>query len=245
VGFKAAGLFNPMTGRQGLAQRGVTADGRNAVRVALAPGETCLVRTMTRDAAREEPYVPTLRTAGEAVELRGEWTLTFVSGGPTLPAPLQTRKLDSWTDLGGADTKIFAGTAVYRLEFDRPDFRSEEVALDLGVVASSARVRINGREVAALIDAPWRVVLSRDVAFQPGRNVLEVAVTNLAANRIADLDRRNPGWKKFYNTNYPARMGGNRGLDGNFSAAKWEPRASGLLGPVKWVPLAPPGVASR
>jgi hypothetical protein len=69
-------------------------------------------------------------------------------------------------------------------------------------------------------------------------NVLEVDVTNLSANRIADLDRRKVVWKKFYNVNFPARLPENRGADGLFTAAKWAPLESGLLGPVTLTPLA-------
>jgi hypothetical protein len=66
---------------------------------------------------------------------------------------------------------------------------------------------------------------------------LEVSVTNLSANRIADLDRRGVPWKKFYNVNMPARLPENRGADGLFSAAAWEPLPSGLLGPVTLMPV--------
>jgi hypothetical protein len=51
------------------------------------------------------------------------------------------------------------------------------------------------------------------------------------ANRIADLDKRNVFWKKFYNINFPARRAENR-KNGLFDASGWEPRESGLLGPV-------------
>jgi len=108
--------------------------------------------------------------------------------------------------------------------------------LDLGRVADSARVIVNGREVAALIDPPWRAVLAA-AGLKRGENILEVAVTNLSANRIADLDRRGVPWKKFYNVNMPARRGENRDAHGLFTAARWEPRTSGLLGPVKLVPM--------
>jgi hypothetical protein len=69
-------------------------------------------------------------------------------------------------------------------------------------------------------------------------NALEISVTNLSANRIADLDRRGVPWKKFYNINYPARFPENRGPDGLFTAAKWAPLESGLLGPVTLTRLA-------
>jgi len=62
-------------------------------------------------------------------------------------------------------------------------------------------------------------------------------VTNLSANRIRDLDRRGVPWKKFYNVNFPAKLPQNRGADGLFSAAGWEPLDSGLLGPVTLTPL--------
>ena len=61
---------------------------------------------------------------------------------------------------------------------------------------------------------------------------LEIEVTNLAANRIAALDKEAVPWRKFYNVNFPARFPQNRGPDGLFSAAQWEPLESGLIGPV-------------
>jgi hypothetical protein len=64
------------------------------------------------------------------------------------------------------------------------------------------------------------------------QNELNVSVTNLMANRIAALDRSGVRWKKFYNVNFPARLPENRGPDGLFSAAKWTPLDSGLIGPV-------------
>ena len=62
-------------------------------------------------------------------------------------------------------------------------------------------------------------------------NVLSIEVTNLAANRIADMDRRKVEWKIFKNTNlvnirYKP-----------FDASGWPLMDSGLLGPVRLVPL--------
>ncbi len=44
-------------------------------------------------------------------------------------------------------------------------------------------------------------------------------------------------WKTFYNVNFPSRLPENRGPDGLFTAARWEPLPSGLLGPVTLTPL--------
>jgi len=68
------------------------------------------------------------------------------------------------------------------------------------------------------------------VVAVPGVNTLEVEVTNLAANRIADLDRRKVDWKRFHeinfvNINYKP-----------FDASGWPTFDSGLLGPVRLIP---------
>jgi len=64
------------------------------------------------------------------------------------------------------------------------------------------------------------------------QNTLELLVTNGMPNRIADLEKRGIVWKKFYNTNFPSRLPQNRGADGIFTAAQWQPKPAGLFGPV-------------
>jgi len=188
----------------------------------------------------ESPVAPretfdAFRSAGTAVSINGPWTLTFVKGGLRLPSRQTVNRLVSWTTLG-ADAESFAGTAVYSGTFARPKESASSWQLDLGRVAESARIRLNGRDLGTLIASPYRVVL--DASLLKATNTLEVAVTNLSANRIRDLDRRGVSWKKFYNVNFPARYPENRGADGLFSAAKWEPLDSGLLGPVTLTPLS-------
>ncbi|MEI7908710.1 MAG: hypothetical protein WCK77_03640 [Verrucomicrobiota bacterium] len=58
---------------------------------------------------------------------------------------------------------------------------------------------------------------------------------NLAANRIADLDRRHVPWKQFREINFV-------NIDYKpFDASGWPAMASGLLGPVRLlVPATPP-----
>jgi len=141
----------------------------------------------------------------------------------------------SWTTFD-SDAEVFSGTAIYTTTFTRPSEVSEVWQLDLGRVADSARVRLNGRDIATLIGAPYRVLIH--ASQLKVTNTLEVSVTNLSANRVRDLDVRGVNWKKFYNVNFPARSPENRGPDGLFTAARWEPLESGLLGPVTLTPLA-------
>jgi hypothetical protein len=175
------------------------------------------------------------RAAGEPTAVGGSWTVRFTKGGPRVPARREIDRLVSWTTFG-PNAERFSGTAVYATTFARPAAAAERWRLDLGRVAESARVRINGRDIATLIGPPYRLVL--DPSQLRPANTLEISVTNLSANRVRDLDVRGVPWKKFYNVNFPARVPDNRGADGLFTAAKWAPLESGLLGPVTVTPLS-------
>ncbi len=120
------------------------------------------------------------------------------------------------------------------MSFEKPKGPVHTWVLDLGRVAESARVSLNGKELGVLIGAPYRIRIQNDLLKD--QNTLEVAVSNLMTNRIIDLDQKKVNWKKFYNTNMPARRRENAGPDGQFDASKWTPRESGLMGPVRLIP---------
>ena len=198
-------------------------------------GASRIVRTYDHDVAAA-PWRYT-ENAGAAVPVTGSWTLDFLSGGPTLPATVHDARLGSWTDLPGDDVKRFSGTARYTVTFPRPALPDSATSwrLDLGKIHESARVTLNGRSLGTFIGPWWRVEIP--AAALRDTNELVVLASNLMANRIADLDRRGVPWKKFYNVNFPPRLAANRGPDGLFSAAKWTPLPSGLIGPVTLTPL--------
>jgi hypothetical protein len=232
----SAALFEPMTGRTGIAalRPAKSSAASSEVYVQLAPGASLIVQLSGHP--RSGPNWTYWRAgASEEQSLSGDWKVHFEQGGPTLPPDAQVHTLASWTTFAGDPGKVFSGTASYTLQFPRPTEKADAWSLDLGEVGDSARVLLNGREVAGLIQAPWTVVVPAEALLD--QNQLEVRVTNLAANRIADLDRRGVPWKKFYNVNMPARRRENTGPDKLFTAAHWAPRESGLLGPVTLTPL--------
>ena len=222
--------FNPMDGRRGR----LTARGSGATReiyLQMPAGASLIVAESPVSA--DETF-DAFRAAGEPVMVGGSWTVRFLKGGPRLPSRQTVDRLGSWTTFGH-DAEVFSGTAAYTTTFPRPKPAAQMWQLDLGRVAESARIRLNGRELATIVGPPYRVVL--DASQLKAMNTLEVSVTNLSANRIRDLDVRGVRWKKFYNVNFPARLPENRGPDGLFTAARWEPLESGLLGPVTLTPL--------
>lgn len=223
--------FDPMTGRHG---RAVIRNGNAGREIYLQipfGGSLILAESPKAPSTSFESY----RTDGESTRVDGPWRLRFVEGGPRLPSPRVVERLVSWTTFD-RDAEVFAGTASYTATFKQPAGNAERWQLDLGAVADSARVRLNGTMLTTLIGPPYRVILNRSQLR--ATNTLEVSVTNLSANRIRDLDMRGVNWKKFYNVNFPARLPENRGADGLFSAAKWQPLDSGLLGPVTLTPLS-------
>jgi hypothetical protein len=64
-----------------------------------------------------------------------------------------------------------------------------------------------------------------------GVNAIEIEVTNLSANRIRDLEVRKVNWKIMNDANIvtPAYK--------PFDGSKWPIQPSGLLGPVKLIPV--------
>jgi hypothetical protein len=223
--------FDPMTGREGRLTVRSSGSAREVYLQIPAAGSLIVA---------ESPSTPrdtfdTLRASGDPEALTGRWTVRFVKGGPTLPSQQVIDRLTSWTTFGH-DAEIFSGTATYTTTFSRPATAAQAWQLGLGRVAESARVRLNGRDLATLIGPDYRVVLGPSQISDT--NTLEISVTNLSANRIRDLDVRGVAWKKSYNVNFPARLAENRGSDGLFTASRWEPLDSGLLGPVTLTPLA-------
>jgi len=230
---KSAIVMDPLTGGSGVGAVHPTSSGsRIEVDLQLLPGSSIIVRTVDGAEVTGSPWTVWAQQA-EGTELQGEWNIEFISGGPELPPAIQTTQLASWTELGGEEAWSFAGAARYTLTFDAPKPpRPGQHAwrLDLGTVAQSARVRLNGRDLGTLIVRPFAVAV-RD--FKPTGNVLEVEVTNLSANRIRDLDRRGVEWRTFHDINF---------VNINyrpFDASKWPLADSGLLGPVTLTPVGP------
>ena len=215
-------IMDPMNGSTGFAaMRG------NEVRVQLQPGQSLILRAFTA------PQPNTLawsysESDGEPVTLAGKWRVKFLAGGPELPAEFETDTLASWTDLAGEAGQSFAGTAQYKLTFDAPPGPPRAWLLDLGRVAASARVTLNGSDRGILCAPPFHIEIR---GLREHGNELVIEVTNTSANRLRDLDRRGVQWRNFQDINVV-------NIDYKpLNAAGWPLAESGLLGPVRLTPL--------
>ena len=224
---KSVVIFDPRFSTRGLAALRQNENGETQVYLQLQPGETLILRTFTSRKI-DAPKWRYLHASGQPHEIKGSWNVTFIKGEPNLPAGFSTDSLASWTELGDSAAKVFAGTALYTIKFEKPVVDVDDWVLDLGRVCESARVKVNGQYVGALWSHPYQIAIGH--ALCEGENTLEVEVTNLAANRVADLDRRGVVWKKFHNINFVTIK------YKPFDASLWPPMDSGLLGSVVLVP---------
>jgi hypothetical protein len=220
-------LLDPLDGRAGAAAFSQV-DGRVRVYLQLESGQSLIVRTAHQRQRRLPAWQYTTRV-GEGQTLAGEWQAEFLRGGPALPMPLRLAALRSWTELDDPALQSFSGTARYRISFDAPAKRADGWLLDLGDVREAARVTLNGQEVGRAWSLPFTLRLPGKL--KPRGNVLEIEVTNLPANRVRDLDLRKVDWKlmkeiNLVNLRYKP-----------FDASGWDVAPSGLLGPVRLVPL--------
>jgi hypothetical protein len=218
-------LYDPMTGKFGKAKT-KNENGNLLVYAKLDPKQSVLMETYDRKV--ELSMFPYFTVGKSVVNLSGKWKINFISGGPTLPPSPEVDSLTSWTNFG-VSYQTFSGTVSYKINFQKPKEIADAWLLDLGTVKETAEVFLNGKSLGTLIGPTFQITISGSDLLDD--NELEIQVSNLMANRIADLDKRKVLWKKFYNVNFPARKPENR-VNSLFDASGWEPMESGLLGPV-------------
>lgn len=218
-------LYDPMTGQLGNGASRSNSDGTE-IYVRLTPHQTIIIE-LSEDSFDVPPFE--IYQASGNNRTTGEWQLTFDEGGPELPTTISLDRPKAWTSLGCGGCDAFSGTATYKTTYYNVDLGADDLMLQMDSVFGTATVRVNGDSLATLIGPSYELVI-------PGRmldetNVLEISVSNLMSNRIADLDRRGVFWKKFYNVNFPARKAENR-VGNLFDASHWKPRPSGISGQV-------------
>ncbi len=192
----------------------------------LAPGQSVILRTFTTRKVGGTPWSEPEKNQ-ESIALSGPWKIQFFEGGPILPRSEDDILLGSWTQLHDPSSKDFSGSARYTTTFDLAEYLPTSCTLDLGRVANTARVSVNGRSVSISWCEPHLIDIHPYLRL--GKNLLEIEVTNLAANRIADLDRRKIPWKQFHEINFV-------NIDYKlFDASQWPALDSGLLGPVRLI----------
>lgn len=230
IPFKDAIWFDPLDGRRYAAQ---VKDGK--IRVAMRSGESMILQTFNEHlndsitkSLTEKPTIPENPTVIDITNNR--WTLGFIDEEPKVDTTYVLNKLCSWENLDNNNVRTTMGTGSYITQFNVTKKQAKGAKgwfIDLGDVRESARVYLNGRFIGCAWSVPYTLDLGN--AVHEGVNTLRIDVTNLPANRIADLDRRGVKWRKFNEINV---------VDLNYKKttySNWAPVPSGLNSTVKLI----------
>jgi hypothetical protein len=204
--------------------------------LAWAPDSFLLTWASGRKSEAQCPSVPA------PVDLGGPWQVSFPPGW-NAPARITFDHLQSWTANSDPGVKYFSGTAAYEKEIDIPGEllgQDREIWLDLGAVKNFAEVSLNGQPLVVLWKPPFRVNVT--AVAKPGKNQVEIKVTNLWPNRLIGDEQLPPDceWKGKQLKNWPQwLLDGKPSPTGRVTFTTWhhwtkedELLDSGLLGPV-------------
>ncbi len=224
LGVKATSalFFDPLSGISGKAMIR-DYNGKTEVYMQLQPGQSMILKTFTH----KDVQVPSwnyYQPSDEKIELKNGWKLSFIESEPAIEGSFDIDTLGSWTNLMNENARKNTGTARYSITFHIDNLSADEYWLCLGDVRESARVLVNNMQVDTLVAVPFKTTVGK--YLKEGENTLEIEVTNLPANRIADYDRRGIVWRIFHDINI---------VDVNYQKTlydKWDVVPSGLLGPV-------------
>jgi hypothetical protein len=135
-------------------------------------------------AALAEPARSSSVVAIRVEQTRGDYGGAAFSDYIRLECGAGEATLGDWSNSGVLET--YSGGAWYRKTFQLTAAQaSSKVTLDLGEVAASAEVRVNGQSAGIMVTPPWRLDIS---AFaKPGENRLEVLVCNTLANHYVTI----------------------------------------------------------
>jgi hypothetical protein len=124
---------------------------------------------------RAVPAVPVVHELPAA-----QWTIAFQPGRGAAVGEQPLRAFESWSESTTPGIRYFSGTAIYRTWIDVQPRTSS--ILTLSELHEIATVRVNGREVGTMWAMPYRLDIT--AALHPGRNAIEIEVTDLWPNRI-------------------------------------------------------------
>ena len=200
VPFRRAVWFNPMNGDIQLAQFD-----KEGVRLSLRSGESRILQTwdegeVSSFAANEPVSRPT--AAPLTVPLQGPWRLSFIDEAPRVNRTFELDTLQTWETLDDDSLRVMMGTGVYETRFKltkKQLGRGCSWRIELGDVRESARVYMNGQFLGCAWSAPFSLPCGQ--SLKAGMNEIRIEVTNLPANRIRELDRRQVPWRKMEGIN--------------------------------------------
>ena len=226
---KSAEIFDPLNYKKGMAQTRQSSSGETEVRLQLQPGQSIMLKTFP--VIVHDDNWAYIEAKGEPININKGWSISFPKSEPTISETFMTDTLTNWCLLPDPNAAVNFGTGRYSVEFylDDPSVASDWI-LDLGDVRESADVVVNGMSAGKVWSVPFTLNIGK--FLKPGINTLQIDVTNLQANRIADFERKGIPWRIFKDANIASVTNAKE-----FSFADWPVIPSGLNSTVSLTPL--------
>jgi len=216
---KAPELWDPVTGSVTSAKAWSMQNGRTTLPVRLEPNGSLFVVLQHATAKKSSKTGKNWIDPRPVQTLSGPWTVQFDTayGGPAKPVVFPS--LTGWQLNRDSAIRFYSGMAAYGKDFNwnRRVVQDQPVWLNVGAVANTAEVFVDGVSCGIAWTAPYRVDISK--ALKSGVNRLRIEVINTWNNRLVG-DSRLPAEKRVTGTVYPFKMEGKPLLQ------------AGLLGPV-------------
>ncbi|MEO6134125.1 MAG: glycosyl hydrolase [Ginsengibacter sp.] len=226
--FRAIGkqveLWDPVTERIYEMKNGIINNGLTKLKLQLAPYASCFIVFNSNKRVLPE-Y--SFETISQRVEMKDPWKVSFPKNWGA-PESIELNKLISWTDYPNDGVKYFSGTASYTNSFEISATslaKDSIININLGDVFDVAKVVINGKPVGVLWTKPYKLNI-KDY-LKPGKNFLEIQITNMWINRLTG-DMMAVDGKKYCQTNIPY-ITKDRAPGGD---EKFHVQDAGLIGPV-------------
>ena len=145
---------------------------------------------------------------------KNKWNIAFEETGKRINAT----PLIDWSKSADNAVKYYSGHATYQTTFRLRRKPKGVITLDLGTVANTATVYVNGVKCGTAWTAPFAVDITK--AVKRGTNTLKITVVNTWANALQGNDLGTPPFEGIW-------------TNGKYRRAEKELLPAGLLGPVK------------
>ena len=145
---------------------------------------------------------------------KNKWNIAFEETGKRINAT----PLIDWSKSADNAVKYYSGHATYQTTFRLRRKPKGAITLDLGTVANTATVYVNGVKCGTAWTAPFTVDITK--AVKRGTNTLKITVVNTWANALQGNDLGTPPFEGIW-------------TNGKYRRAEKELLPAGLLGPVK------------
>ena len=139
----------------------------------------------------------------ELIERLADWDISWKGRDGNLKHFL-TLQLRDWSKFPDTSLKYYSGHMWYKSHFTVESIdQNKTYWINIDTLHNLATVRINGKEAGILWTVPYQLDISK--YLMPGKNTVEILVTNTWRNRLIG-DELNPAARStWYNSPYPLK----------------------------------------